>query len=72
MIKKVLTFIYENFCEIFVLILLLAFIVCLIYLGICACNESKYELEEKCYSFYKENNYVLEECSVYENKLRNK
>lgn len=28
------------------------------------------EIEAECFNFYKENNYVLEKCSVFEEKLK--
>lgn len=31
-----------------------------------------FELEERCFVFYKENNYILDECLEYRNKLEGK
>lgn len=35
-------------------------------------NFSKNELEEDCVNFYKKNNYILESCEIYRDKLEGK
>ena len=35
-------------------------------------NFSKNELEEDCVNFYKKNNYILESCEIYRDKLEKK
>ena len=39
---------------------------------IMANNFSKNEIEEDCVNFYKKNNYILNECEIYRDKLEEK
>ena len=68
--KRFLDFIEENCFAIFISIFFCALI---IFVVICEYQMSKtdlFDLEKSCYTFYKENNYILEECDKYKDKLR--
>jgi len=68
--KNLLEFIDDYFIPIIMLMLLIALIPLVIIFEVKIAHSDLYDLEEKCYTFYRDNNYILEECSDYENKLK--
>lgn len=58
----------EDFDLIDILLLILFIFVGLSFL-IWVYNESKISDEKTCVNFYKENNYILESCEIYKDKL---
>ena len=68
--KNLLKFIDDYFLPIIMLMLLIALIPLVIIFETKIAKMDLYDLEEKCYTFYKDNNYILEECVDYENKLK--
>lgn len=55
-----------NFGDFLIGIVVLSLSICL---PIMAYNFSKNEDEKDCYNYYKENNYILDSCKVYEEKF---
>ena len=68
--KKFLDFVEEIAFGIFVFIGLFALFVLSIIPVIQVLKTDIYDLEENCFNFYKENNYILEECNKYSDKLK--
>lgn len=68
--KKIFDFIEETAFGIFVTIGLVSFCILVIILEIKVACSDLYDLEKSCYEFYKENNYILDECNKYSDKLR--
>lgn len=67
--KEIFDFIEENVLGIFLGICLIGFTVLVIILDFQVSKKDLYDLEKSCFEFYQENNYILEECSKYKEKL---
>ena len=67
---KNVDFFEEHFMGIFSFIFFVFVITFFVILLIQSSKTDMFDLEERCFVFYKKNNYVLEECYRYEEKLR--
>ena len=68
--KKVFNYFEENFVGIGSTLILLFFMIIGYIVSHQMSKSDIYDLEERCYNFYQENNYILDECYKYENKLK--
>ena len=68
--KKLFDFVDENAFGIFAFIGFIFISVFFIIFEIQLSKADMFDLEESCFNFYKENNYILDECYKYSNKLK--
>ena len=68
--KKIFDFVEENCFGIFVSIGLFAFLILVIICEYQLSKKDLYDLEKSCYEYYRDNNYILDECVKYEEKFK--